>query len=101
MELCNWLLTEGTKLQVHDPAVEDFPENWSDSVIRGFTPLEALDRADALVVATEWPQYKEIQPHHMENIRPGLVVVDANRFLQHLNVDGVDYVAVGTPQGAK
>jgi len=101
VELCNWLLTEGTKLQVHDPAVEDFPENWSDSVIRGFTPLEALDRADALVVATEWPQYKEIQPHHMENIRPGLVVVDANRFLQHLNVDGVDYVAVGTPQGAK
>ncbi len=101
VELCNWLLTEGAQLQVHDPAVEDLPENWSDSVMRRSTPLEALDRADALVVATEWPQYKEIQPHQLKSIRSGLVVVDANRFLQHLNVDGVDYVAVGTPQGAK
>lgn len=100
VELCNWLLAEGVQLEVHDPSVETLPESWPGSVIRRSTPLEVLAKADALVVATEWPQYKDIQPHHLENIKPGLVVIDANRFLQHLNVDGVDYVAVGTPQGA-
>jgi UDP-N-acetyl-D-mannosaminuronate dehydrogenase len=94
------LLAEGVQLEVHDPSVETLPESWPGSVIRRSTPLEVLAKADALVVATEWPQYKDIQPHHLENIKPGLVVIDANRFLQHLNVDGVDYVAVGTPQGA-
>jgi UDPglucose 6-dehydrogenase len=95
VELCNWLLAEGAYLQVHDPEVVDLPDSWTN-VTRRSTPLEVLDKADALIVATEWPQYKEIQPHHLTKIRAGLVVVDANRFLQHLNVDELDYIAVGS-----
>ena len=60
------------------------------------TPLKALEQADALVVATEWPQYKEVDATSLATKITDLVLIDANRFVQHLSqVEGVTYLAVG------
>ena len=60
------------------------------------TPLKALEQADALVVATEWPEYKEVNATALAELVKNLVLVDANRFVQHLSqVKGVTYIAVG------
>lgn len=98
VELCNWLLDQGAFLKVHDPAVTDLPESWNDRVQRVSEPLEALTGVGALVVATEWPQYKKISFEQISGLWPELVILDANRFVSHLmEAANVRYVAVGTP----
>lgn len=100
VELCNWLLEQGATLRVHDPAVVALPSEWGGRVTQCSTPTEALKGASALVVATEWPQYREVSPADISSTTAGLLVVDANRFLNKLgNVDSIEYAAVGTPQG--
>jgi len=80
VELCRWLLEQGARVRVHDPAATALPEDLS-GVTRAFTPEEAAAGADALVVATEWPAYREVSLDALADAMAGRVVVDANRFL--------------------
>ena len=74
-ELCNWLLEQDVQLQVHDPAAGDLPPEWSGFVTRMETPLKALEQADALVVATEWPEYKEVNATALAELVKNLVLL--------------------------
>ena len=99
VELCNWLVHQGAKVRVHDPVVKELPQEWTVNVTRSDDPVAAVKDAEALVIYTEWPQYKEISADVIANTSPGLAVLDANRFLSHLAGDArVRYVAVGTPK---
>jgi UDPglucose 6-dehydrogenase len=98
VELCDWLLAEGVGLSVHDPAVKELPAAWGSRVRRFDSPLHALDGVNAVVVATEWPQYRHITCEQLSEVRTALVLIDANRFVSHLKgVAGVRYIAVGAP----
>ena len=44
-----------------------------------------LSGAKALVIATEWTQYKEISISKIPEVAPGLMVLDANSFVQGLS----------------
>jgi UDPglucose 6-dehydrogenase len=60
--------------------------------------MDSVAQAQALVIGTEWPEFKPLAPALAATARPGLVVVDANRHLQAaLLPDGFKYIAVGTP----
>lgn len=80
VELCRWLLEQGAHVRVHDPAVKALSDELS-GVARAFTPEEAAAGADALVVATEWPAYREVSLDALIGVMAGRVIVDANRFL--------------------
>ena len=98
VDLCNWLIQQGVSVQVHDPAVKMLPAEWQGKVQRSEDMLDALKGAQALVVSTEWPQYKAVTVEEIVAVSQGMTVLDANRFLFHLAGDGrVRYVAVGTP----
>jgi UDPglucose 6-dehydrogenase len=98
VELCDYLLAQRARVRVHDPAAEALPVAWAGRVERTTEPLEALSGADALVVATEWPQYKQIAAESLGELDQGFLVLDANRFLSHWKaVPAIRYVAVGSP----
>jgi UDPglucose 6-dehydrogenase len=99
IELCRRLVGKGARLVVHDPVVATLPEDLSRQVEVAKTPLEAVTSAAALVVCTEWPEYRRIPAHELAAAAPDLVVVDANRFLGDLAMEPrIRYVAVGTPR---
>jgi UDPglucose 6-dehydrogenase len=98
VELCDYLLVQNSHLRVHDPAVKTLPSAWAGRVERASDPLEALTGADALVVATEWPEYRQIAAESLKGLRKGFAVLDANRFLSHWKAaPEIRYVAVGSP----
>ena len=98
VELCNWLIEQGAKVRVHDPAVKELPPAWNGLVKRFNDALVALEGAQVLLVGTEWPEYREIPKDHVAGVAPGLVVLDPNRFLASLGTAAaLRYVAVGTP----
>ena len=98
VELCNWLLEQGAHVRVHDPAVSELPAHWASRVHRCATPLEAVEDAAALIIATEWPIYRDQSATDLVRLAPGLVVLDANRYLGFLSgVADLEYRAVGSP----
>jgi len=99
VELCDWLVARSVNVRVHDPAVKMLPAHWDTNVTRFGTALATLEGADALVISTEWPEYRSISGEDIVGIAPGLAVVDANRFVARLaDISGLTYVAVGSPE---
>jgi UDPglucose 6-dehydrogenase len=88
VELCQWLLERGVRVKAHDPMVHSLPEELSQIELCA-DPGEALRDAGALVVSTEWPEYKTAP------VRKGMIVIDANRFLA--SREGLRYFSVGMP----
>ncbi len=59
VELCRWLIEQGAVVRAHDPKAVALPPELS-AVTRTATPEEAAAGADAIVVATEWPDYRRV-----------------------------------------
>lgn len=96
VELCQWLLEQGAKVQAHDPAVKSLPQHFS-AVRLCVSPIEAVRDADALVVATEWPDYRAVAVDEVVSALHMPLVIDANGFLATSlkSLSGVTYVTVG------
>lgn len=102
VELGDWLIEQGAVVHVHDPVVRQLPEHWSGRVVSHAQALDAVVGADALVVGTEWPEFRQEAAGLLSVARPNLVVIDANRHLQASVVSsGLKYVAVGTPSASE
>jgi UDPglucose 6-dehydrogenase len=97
VELCDWLLDQGALVQVFDPAVKEIPERWVGRVVMHGSALDATHGAQALVVGTEWPEFREQATLLRIAPPPSLVVIDPNRHLAAaLHGSGLRYLAVGT-----
>jgi UDPglucose 6-dehydrogenase len=97
VELTRWLVSQGTDVHVHDPAAPALPGDLR--VTRHPDPIDAVTDARALVLATEWPIYREVEVNRLAESAPGLIVVDANRFLGPLLAGDTRFrfVSVGQP----
>jgi UDPglucose 6-dehydrogenase len=93
VELCGWLHDQGAHVVAHDPAVKSLPQELQSIIKLQSSPAGAASGVDALVVATEWPMYRDVD----FDTFAGLTVVDANRFLCD-KLEGhaaVRYVTIG------
>ena len=98
VELGDWLIAQGATVHVHDPVVRQLPEHWSGRVVSHAQALDAVAGANALVVGTEWPEFRQDATLLRSVANPNLVVIDANRHLQAAVASlGLKYLAVGSP----
>lgn len=79
IELCQTLAVEGAQVAAYDPAVKRLPPELASIIHLKDTAREAAADADAVVVATEWPEIRESAKSALPQ-RP-VVIIDANRFL--------------------
>jgi UDPglucose 6-dehydrogenase len=96
VELCQQLLKAGAKVAAFDPAVKNLPKELS-AVSLAADVASALNSADAAVVCTEWPQFRQADwPKIVPQMRQP-VFVDANRFLEEelKSIAGVEHLSVG------
>jgi UDPglucose 6-dehydrogenase len=99
IELGDWLIGHGVTVRVHDPAARAMPPRWEGKAVKFDDAVDALAGAQALVIATGWPQYREVPVERIAAAAPGLTVLDANRFLAGIaGIAGIRYIAVGTPE---
>jgi UDPglucose 6-dehydrogenase len=97
VELCGWLAEQGARVLAHDPAVRELPAGLASVATLCPTPVAALDRAVALVVATEWPDYLSVDAESVVSTMRSPTVIDPNRFLANTigNDSRIRYVTVG------
>lgn len=98
VELCRWLTGRGADVHVHDPQAASLPDDVR--VTRHAGAVDAAAGARALVLATNWPLYREVDRQRLAAVAPGLLILDANRFLgPTLGHDArFRLVTVGQPQ---
>jgi len=69
IELCQRLQKEGAKLRVHDPKAMEKASAVLKDVVFVKDMNEVAEGCDALVIATEWPEFKKLD---LERARKGL-----------------------------
>lgn len=78
LEVINRLLTAGSTVQAFDPiALSPADSGFKQSS----TVIEAVTQADALLVMTEWNEFKEIDPQAVSDAMKGSIVLDTRRVL--------------------
>jgi UDPglucose 6-dehydrogenase len=99
LELCRWLAAEGASVQAYDPAVSALPASEPSAIELADTPVAALQGADALVVCTPWPEFREFTSEEIAGSLGQPVVLDPGGHLSgtFAGAETVRYVRVGVP----
>ena len=65
------------------------------------SPWEALEGADAMVIITEWDQFRALDLERVKNTLNGNIVVDLRNIYRPDNMaaKGFEYTSIGRPQG--
>ena len=97
VEAATWLTQQGATVSAFDPAVRALPDELAATMsLRGNAP-DALSGADAVLIATPWPEFRDISVDLLLTRMREPVVFDPGRHLQQaLGADSrVRYFAVG------
>lgn len=99
IELCLWLSSQGANVCAYDPAICQLPPELSQAIHLCESTAGAIEGADALVLSTEWPVFKNLSVDDMVNNMRTAVVLDPNRFLapELARDPRLRYAAVGWP----
>jgi UDPglucose 6-dehydrogenase len=97
VELCQQFGVAGSRVRAFDPAVKSLPAELAGLTLAK-SLAEAVAGADAAVVCTEWPAFREAAWSDLtRTMHQPTVIVDANGFLdRELNgLQGVEHLTVG------
>ncbi len=92
------LLKEGAKLKVHDPeGMENVKRTIGDKVEYCETPYDAAQDADAIFIATEWPEFRTPDFERLSKILKNKLIFDGRNLydLNTMKEMGYTYYSVG------
>lgn len=103
IKIANLILSKNVKeITMYDlEAMENFKKLFSSTIIKyAANEEEAVKEADVIIIATDWPQFKEVWKIIMHSDKKPLIM-DGRRMLQHkydeLQNKGYNIIAVGSP----
>lgn len=92
------LLNEGAVVQVHDPeAIENIRKIFGDKIQYFNNQYDVLDKADALLIATEWPEYRNPDFERMQELLNNPVIFDGRNLygLESMSELKFTYYSIG------
>jgi UDPglucose 6-dehydrogenase len=102
LELAAWLSANlGVQVSAYDPSIRSLPDAIT-SIQLASDMLDCLHNADAVVLATAWPEFRALTADAVVDHMRRPCVIDQAGFLEHLASDArVQYVKVGRPVGTR
>jgi UDPglucose 6-dehydrogenase len=92
------LLKSGATVSAYDPeAMNNVKGLLGDSIQYSMNPYEALKNADALIIATEWAEFRTPDFNQIESLLKNKVIFDGRNLfsIPEINDLGFDYYSVG------
>jgi UDPglucose 6-dehydrogenase len=101
MSLARWLVEHGAIVHGYDPAASGRAADALPALVIHPTALDALRDAETAVIATEWPEFRELDWAAARTLMATPLVVDGRRLLDPgaMRALGFEYERVGTPTG--
>jgi UDPglucose 6-dehydrogenase len=97
VEICRRLLEEGVTVQAYDPAAGERAREVLPRLDLRADPYDAASGADAVVLLTEWDEFRWVDFPRVAQLMRRPAIVDARNLLDPaaMRRRGFDYVAVG------
>jgi UDPglucose 6-dehydrogenase len=94
VELCRELVNAGATVRAFDPTQKN---STLEQVALTQSLPQALQGADAAVVCTEWPDFRQANWRELAGLMKQKIVLDANRFLEKelKDLPGLEHLSVG------
>lgn len=92
------LLELGCKINVYDPeAMPNVKELLGETVTFSKNPYDAIENADALLIVTEWPQFRTPDFERMESLLKNKVIFDGRNLYEMAQMKelGYTYYSIG------
>jgi len=86
----------GCAIRAYDPKAK-LSNDHLPNVVQSSTLMEALEEADAIVVATDWLEFQQLDWENVKKQMNGVIVLDARNCLNRAEVEaaGLHYIGVG------
>ncbi|MBJ7336734.1 UDP-glucuronate decarboxylase [Mycolicibacterium sp.] len=94
LDIARRLLAAGAVVSAFDPVIKTLPDEFA-AVRLTRDAYEAAERVDAVVVTTEWPEFRVIDPAGLRRVMRGDLVVDGRNCLPEANFVGSGLRLVG------
>lgn len=99
LSIVQWLLDGGARVQAFDPEAMDQAKKRWPSVSFGTSPAEVCRNADALVILTEWPVFRDFDKSILRDSLKRPLVFDGRNIWNPVEMKqlGFDYYSIGRP----
>ena len=95
--IINELQKLGAKIKAYDPVAMDKAKNILSNVSFCKDPYEASKGADALLILTEWNEFKEIELKKIKSLLKNPLIIDGRNIydLSTMEKEGFRYISIG------
>jgi len=98
ISIINELIKSNSNIKVHDPkAMDNAKKIFGDKIIYCDNELEAVKNADALILVTDWNEYRSLSLNTVGTLMKNKIILDTKNMLQPAKVKelGFTYEGVG------
>lgn len=94
LDIAKRLIAAGALVSAYDPVVKSLPDEYA-AIRHADDVYEAASRVDAVVLTTEWPEFKHIDPAGLRRVMRGDLVVDGRNVLPEASFVGSGLRLIG------
>jgi UDPglucose 6-dehydrogenase len=100
IDLVNRLLEEGVTVRAYDPEAMDKARAVLPHIEYAKTPYEAAEEAEALIIATEWDEFRKLDWDRLHDTMARPLVLDGRNLLspRDMRTRGFEYRSFGRPE---
>jgi UDPglucose 6-dehydrogenase len=100
IELIQQLQADGARVRAFDPEAMEKAKTVLPGIEFGKTAYEAADGAEALIIATEWEQFRELDWNRIHDSMTRPLILDGRNLLSppEMKSHGFEYYSVGRPE---
>jgi ferredoxin len=99
LEIIHLLMNEGANIQAYDPQAMPGVAKIMPAIKLCSDPYQVAEKADALVLATEWNEFKQLDFERIREIMNGLVVLDGRNLWDPDTLRGMGFTYFGVGRG--
>jgi len=95
------LIQEGARVTAYDPeAMPNVQQELGDTINYAQSQYQALENADALLIATEWSEFRTPDFERINQLLPSKVIFDGRNLFEVAKLQqlGYQYISIGRPQ---
>jgi UDPglucose 6-dehydrogenase len=95
VELAIELASQNVRVRAYDPAVNELPAHLQDRIELCADVFSAADRAEAIVLVTEWPEFAEIDFAQLKKVMREPLLLDGRNFFDPVAVRKAGFIYEG------
>ena len=106
VDIIRWITNQGSTVRVYDPVATDTGHEalehagvHMECVIFCQNPYEVAEGADALVIVTEWNEFKSLDMHRIKNAMRNPVLIDGRNIYEAIEMKRLGFTYRGIGRG--